>query len=258
MKPLRKILYTLIVLTSLQASTFAQITFFATDHEAELGDTVTTQIKVKDFTEILSVQFSLNWDSTALRLLSVQEFGIENMSENEHFFSPSGNALVFAWYDNAVAGVALPDSSVLFSVSYKIVSPDQEADIVFSDEPTFIEVGSLNSGILEVTTFPGRVTVEGTTTSTKNITANNILLHQNFPNPFKATTFVPVDFKRPTTATLLIFDTAGKILLQEKGNFPAGIYVWKIDRASLGAAGIYYYQVRTAEGTVTRKLSFLD
>jgi len=258
MKPLRKTFYTLIFLLGLQFVATAQITFFATDQEAELGDTVTTEIKVKDFSEILSVQFSLNWDSTALRLLSVQDFGLVNLSENQHFFSPNGSALVFAWFDESVLGVALPDSSVLFSVSYKVVTPEDDASIVFSDEPTFIEVGSVSSGILEVTTFPGIVKVDNTTTSTTNLSDHTFIIDQNFPNPFKEATFVSIQFGRPVEATLLVFDTTGKILLQEKGNFPGGNYVWKIDRSDLEAAGIYYYQVRTAEGAVTRKLSFLD
>ncbi len=258
MKPLSKTFYTLTFLLCVQFVASAQVTFFATDQEAELGDTVTTEVKVEAFNDILSVQFSLNWDSTVLRLLSVQDFGIADITESQHFFSPSGSALVFAWFDNAVAGVALPDSSVLFSVSYKVISPQDTASIIFSDEPTFIEVGSASSGLLSVTTFPGIVTVESTSTFTTNPLADKINLYQNFPNPFKDATFVTVHFKWSMEADLLVFDATGKILLHEKGNFPSGNYVWKIDRSNLEAVGIYYYQVRTAEGTVTRKLSFLD
>lgn len=94
-------------------------------------------------------------------------------------------------------------------------------------------------------------------------------LEQNYPNPFNSTTIITFSlkvqssrFNSPIPTILTIYNILGqkiKTLVDEEkvpGNYQA---VWdgKDDKGKEVSSGIYFYQLRTKEFNVSKKLSFL-
>ena len=98
------------------------------------------------------------------------------------------------------------------------------------------------------------------------IPAETALLH-NYPNPFNPETWIPYQLAHAADVTLTIYDTKGALVRQlDLGYQQAGYYTdraraayWD-GRNNLGEAvgsGIYFYQLRAADYSITRKMVIL-
>jgi hypothetical protein len=55
-------------------------------------------------------------------------------------------------------------------------------------------------------------------------------------------------------ATLSIFDESGRLVYQQKGQFPKGENAVVLDRALLNTTGVLYYQLETDTDVETKKM----
>ncbi len=79
------------------------------------------------------------------------------------------------------------------------------------------------------------------------------LTSNNYPNPFNPETVISFNIDYPE-GNLTIFNTLGQIILRR--NFPAGEYNfnWNAEKYS---SGIYFYQIKSGNHTLTRKMSLI-
>lgn len=87
-------------------------------------------------------------------------------------------------------------------------------------------------------------------------------LRQNFPNPFNASTVIPFSLTEASDVELVIYDILGaKIWGWQGSNVPAGNHRIDFSGKSLNnihlPAGNYFYNMKTAQSTITRKMIFL-
>jgi hypothetical protein len=81
-----------------------------------------------------------------------------------------------------------------------------------------------------------------------------VFVEQNDPNPFNPITKIAFRTTRPTSVRLSIFDIIGReVALLFNGKAEVGRHVYTLD-ATNWPGGIYFYKVRTAKTTVTRKM----
>ncbi len=85
------------------------------------------------------------------------------------------------------------------------------------------------------------------------IGAGELILGQNYPNPFSGTTTVP--FTLPNAADVMVFvvDAMGHIVYSERGFFPAGSNSVKLDLDRF-STGIYYYGIEVDGVRQIRKM----
>ncbi|HMG14052.1 MAG TPA: HYR domain-containing protein, partial [Saprospiraceae bacterium] len=87
---------------------------------------IQVDVKVKNFTNIASLQFGMNWDGAIIHFDSVGNF--QNSLFLSGILQPNSNfgpvviddSLTFAW--NNYSGITLPDSSIIFSVFFHPVN----------------------------------------------------------------------------------------------------------------------------------------
>jgi len=90
-------------------------------------------------------------------------------------------------------------------------------------------------------------------------TLPKMVLEQNYPNPFNPTTQIRFNLPKQTHAKLDIYNIKGQLvncLVDEDLNGGYHSYVWNgIDkRGSKCSSGMYFYQLKTSAGTLTRKM----
>ncbi len=82
-------------------------------------------------------------------------------------------------------------------------------------------------------------------------------LGQNFPNPFNPSTTIQFTLSEPSRAVLKVYDSLGRevstLINEELGRGPHAA-LWN---ASEKASGVYYYQLLTSAGTVTKKMALI-
>ncbi len=107
------------------------------------GDQFTVDIEVTDFDNILSFQYSMGWDSDVIEFVPP----VSNLTNTLGGFTPANfgtnnannGVLTVSWLDPNVSGVSIPDGTVLYSLTFEILSSNG-TDIAFTGTPTIIEL----------------------------------------------------------------------------------------------------------------------
>lgn len=82
----------------------------------------------------------------------------------------------------------------------------------------------------------------------------DLILGQNYPNPFNPITTIEFDLLQDSDVEVTIYDLAGKeVEILHKGFLSSGLYKLKFDASGL-TSGIYLYQVKTSNSSLTRKM----
>ena len=87
-------------------------------------------------------------------------------------------------------------------------------------------------------------------------------LHNNYPNPFNPTTSIDFDLPEDGNVILMIYDVMGReVATLQNSEMKAGYHSVRWDaRNQMGrkvAAGVYFYQIKTARYLKTRKMVLL-
>lgn len=83
-------------------------------------------------------------------------------------------------------------------------------------------------------------------------------LRQNFPNPFNPSTTIQFTLARESTVRLYIYNSVGQMIEAVMDNpKPAGEYSLQWRPSPQLTSGVYFYQIRTEYGTVTRSMTYL-
>ncbi len=141
----------------------AALTLTASDVVAAKGETVCVEVKTKDFEQILSMQYSMNWDAKVLKFKEVRSFGLAGMglqSFGAHLVQ--NGTLTFSWYDPGLRGFSKPDGHKLYEVCFEAVgSPGSKTRFEFSGKPTSVEIANSSGIFLDLRTESGEVRIEG-------------------------------------------------------------------------------------------------
>ncbi len=164
-----KKLYLLLILTlGLQAAVWAQPTFTIDDTSADPGGTVSVNFKVKDFTNIIGMQFSINWDPSVLSYKSisnfsntVRDFDMASFNTDSKFINIG--QMVCQWFDMSTEPNTVPDGTILFTVEFDVVGAGgSSTTVTIGDEPRKIEVIDNNEADIGLKSEGGSFTATGT------------------------------------------------------------------------------------------------
>ena len=112
-------------------------------------------VRIKNFQNLLSLQFTFNWDHTRLSYNSITNFGPSNIGLTASNFGTSltGNGkIMLSWFDSDLSGESLPDSTILFTLRFSVLALPGQANLQFTNSPTTIE--AINSNNIPVPVSP--------------------------------------------------------------------------------------------------------
>lgn len=110
------------------------------------GEDFCIDVTVDNFDEIVTLQFSLNWDPTVVELTSVETFNLNHLSVGGNFntLNSDRGLITFVWIDLDVMGETLADGTTIFRLCFKGVGqPGDSTAIVISDTPRQFEASNL-------------------------------------------------------------------------------------------------------------------
>ncbi len=143
------------------------LTVLAEFESGQPGDTVYVDVSVQNFTDILSMQYSMAWNPLIIEFYEIQLTGNLPGSPTFNTSPPlvDNGKLSCLWDDPLAAGVTVSDNTVIYRVGFIVVGTvGQSSPVSFTDDPTPIEAAQDNGGsAMEVplTTMPGEVNVTG-------------------------------------------------------------------------------------------------
>lgn len=205
---------------------------------------------------ITSIQFSLNWDSTVLKFVALDSYGLPNMTnEDFNLNKVTGGQLAFVWTDVQVTGFPLKNNPLIFRIQYMAIGKSgTKSAIQFSNTPT--RVKATNPQILPFTiqTQDGLVNVGTLAVGELQDTHGHLKLYQNIPNPVRQFTNIPFYLNESDTVSLKIFDLTGRELINRKAMYQAGKNEIKITTEGVLTRGTYIYSVSTSKSQLSRTM----
>ena len=90
----------------------------ASDVAGNVGDTVCIDVSVENFDNILSFQWSMNFDPSVLSFVSVENLNLQDLVPGNFGVAGAANGdLTVSWFDNTnTTGVTVADQTVIFQV----------------------------------------------------------------------------------------------------------------------------------------------
>ncbi len=122
------------------------LTIYTTDEEVFPDETVCVEVGVIDFNCVLSLQYTIAWDTAVLDFQSLENFNLQYLDNSAFGLTNVDNgALTFAWFDLDFSGEELPDSTVIFEICFDAVGMEgDQTPVYITDTPTTIEVVNTN------------------------------------------------------------------------------------------------------------------
>lgn len=141
------------------------LTFSAEDLTAPAGTNVCVAVTADNFNNIVSMQYSINFNPAILTYTGVQAFGLPGL--NGGSFGTTGASagnLSFSWDDPSTFGVSVPNGTTLFEICFNVIGTNgQSSNVGFSGSPTFVDIRDGNGNTVPHIFDNGSVTVNGGT-----------------------------------------------------------------------------------------------
>ena len=167
------------------------VDIYASQYSAASSSESCVEVKVRDFTNMISLQWTITWDVSVATFNRLEAFALPDLDlSNFNTTAASMGQLLFSWFDPDLSGENVPDDHSIFRVCFDMTTPDgcTLTSFDFSRKPTDKEVTRMVGGDVEFVNgiFGGNSCPEtltlveddlpsGIYQTTQNITASNIL-----------------------------------------------------------------------------------
>ena len=137
------------------------LTIYGTHHTAAVDEIVCVDVLVQGFTDVVSAQFSMNWDPASVEFVGVQNFNIENLDEINFGITDENEdgILRVSWIHLPLTGLTVPDNSSLFQVCYRVLDDQNGTNISFTDSPIPVEFTNVNQSEIPYNTLAGSINI---------------------------------------------------------------------------------------------------
>ena len=238
------------LLGSEERNTVGDLVFSVEDAEMKAGEVYTVDFLAKDFNKVAGYQFSLNFDNTTVEFAGI-EAGELNVTEGNFGLDLLNEGVITSSFNTSDA-VSAKDDAVLFSINFTATSNGMLSETIkLSSRYTRAEAYTSDLELMDVAIEFN--TLEGTI-----LAGNNFELYQNTPNPFNNSTEIGFNLPEAATATLRVYDVAGRALKVIKGDFAKGYNQITLNAADLKGAGVMYYRLDTPNNTATMKMMIIE
>ena len=133
----------------------------------QMGGTVTVDVEVSDFTNILSTQYAVKWDPSILQFANVTNINDADFAGiSSSISTPGGNVpagqVTVSWFNPSFTGIDLNDGTLVFTLELTAIGCGT-SDIIFDDPNDAISIEVLTGGFVDVGLTPenGTATVTG-------------------------------------------------------------------------------------------------
>lgn len=136
------------------------VTLQAGDKLVAAGDNICVPVSALIFNDILSLQFSMVWDTSLAHFTGIELLDLPGISINNFGLTQADEGrLSFAWFDPDLSGETLPVGAGLFRVCFDAGNTPGTSPFAFSQLPTPFEAYNTNDEFVPFVGLAGSITV---------------------------------------------------------------------------------------------------
>ncbi len=253
------------------------VTFSLSEGTAACGSQICLDAKVRNFNDLISFQYSLNWDSTKLGNVTTQDYNLEGLNASA-FFTPESGVMRVSWFDTRVVGVSVADDETIFQICFDVISNTSgSTNIAFSSTPIPVEIvnnageevmANMIDGIVTINNCSGILLSDTSTptmdkgsdrptlptkVSTFKTTIENTLLGELalFPNPTNDLLNIVLERPLQKDGTIRLYDVWGQLL--RTTTLAKGQHQMNLQLADY-AKGVYLIEVQEGEAFARKRV----
>lgn len=209
------------------------------------GQTIEVPVTLAEANSVTGFQFTLGFDADKLSLQNI-EGDIIGMTDNNFGFTRLAEGLLAVSYNKEKA-MNMEAGAKVMRLTFKAKADGNLAEVLnVNSEVTNAEAYSPSNDVMNV-----RFNVD-------NKVANEVVLHQNTPNPFKASTVIGFELPKAMNVTITIFDVTGKIIREYKDEYSKGFNSLEINKNELGSIGVMFYTLEAGDFKATKKMVVIE
>ncbi|MCB0573621.1 MAG: T9SS type A sorting domain-containing protein [Saprospiraceae bacterium] len=220
----------------------------------QTGSTVCVAMKSKKFNAVFGMEGTISWDPQVLEYDTVQNISLVSMTYANFKVPSQAGQLLFSWTDPSAYGVTVVDDLVLFEVCFNVVGPVGSSTAISLDTATIVAdfvPGNLWTYVPEPPII-FCVTFNTTSSNTKDFEQAVLML---YPNPvLTGTSVIIINTQQEKTATLLVSNTLGQIVFEEKVGMHYNENTFQIPGTALIKPGTYLVSLITEQGVFSGNL----
>jgi len=137
--------------------------------DATHGQIIDVDFHVDNFTNLISVQYSVNWNPAVLKFRAIKNLnaGVPGLNLSSSFNTMPDHVdfgdFTMVWLEPSVTPVTIPDGSLFYTIEFEVLgNPCDLSAVAITGNPTEIEVTEPNEVLVGLIANNGIVTVPGT------------------------------------------------------------------------------------------------
>lgn len=224
------------------------LNFTVDDISLAAGEQYTIPFFANNFLDMVSMQFSLEFDTDVMQVEEVVAGDFPGMSAanfgTKHL---DMGYLGVGWYD--AYAVSLAARTPIFYVTFTALEDMEVISESISLTASILKKEAVNLNFEEHDVD----LIFNSVNSTNQVVNKPFELYNNRPNPFKDATIISFNLDTASPMTLEILDVTGQVIKTYQRDFTKGYHEMNVDASDL-AGGILYYRLSTERHTATRKM----
>jgi hypothetical protein len=236
--------------------THATVVLYGDSLQGLQNDLVTMHVRANAFTQIVSVQGSLQWDTAVASFVGITAMGLPSMSNANFGMTQVGNGkLTFSWNDATLQGVSVADGAALFGIEMQLVgAPGSACDLSFPDLPIPMELADTSLSPIADTFALGHLQILDTAVGV--LPAKSAPRLRIYPHPIAADNRqfrLVMQGEQARVIDLTLMDARGRRVNEA--------VKWKLDGQEIvgeistaAPAGLSLLLIATEYGTITQKI----
>ncbi|MAT55904.1 MAG: hypothetical protein CMN32_15635 [Saprospirales bacterium] len=233
-----------------ERNTYGELTLLTEDRKVSAGETVTVPVAIADYTDLLALQFTLEFETDDLELQGIEKGALPGTVE-EYFGTTrvQDGILTAGWF--SLYPTSLEQGSTLFSLSFKAKKEGKLSDMLrLTSRITSSMAYDQDEVPLNLNLAFNQ---NGQATSNQQFE-----LFQNQPNPFTKVTSIGFNLPSDERVKLTIYDLAGNVLKTMEQDYSKGYHEVRILKDELPTTGVLIYKLETNGFTDTKKMVLLN
>lgn len=218
-----------------------KITINVKDQALKKGEHFTVDFTLENGQKIQGLQYELAFKNLSLETIK------DGLITATHVNQKSAHTLAVCWDVFSVNPSTQNTEGQLFQLQFVANQNGQLSDLLSLATNNYSEAVTAEEEVINVA-----LSFE------KLATNNDIVLHQNTPNPFAQSTIIGFDMPEKGYGELAIYNLQGALLHTTNGTFEKGLNQIELKSSDLAASGVLLYQLKTAEGVVSKKMILVD
>jgi len=211
------------------------------------GEQIDIDLYLNNELNVLGAQFTLKFDIASLDLIGIESDQIQ-ISENNYSMHLKDNGLVTVSWNNST-GVEINTDIPVMTLKFNSTMKGRLSDVLqINSEVTQSEI-YFDSGDSKLETEDLVLRFEN------EISADEMYLYQNRPNPFTNETSIAYYIPETQDAILSVYDLDGKLIYEVNNKQSKGYGEFIINNNSkIFTTGLYYYKLQAGDEVSTRKM----